>query len=73
MGDAHDSRDPIGQLVKLAGRRPLPDPARTNRAREAARAEWTHLVGRRRRLLNYLQREDLDAYRELTRQLGLRR
>ena len=31
------------------------------------------MVGRRRRLLNYLQREDLDAYRELTRQLGLRR
>jgi small subunit ribosomal protein S15 len=31
------------------------------------------MVGRRRRLLNYLQREDLDAYRELTRTLGLRR
>ncbi|MGD9694613.1 MAG: 30S ribosomal protein S15 [Thermoleophilia bacterium] len=31
------------------------------------------LVGRRRRLLNYLQRNDLDAYRELTKTLGLRR
>jgi ribosomal protein S15P/S13E len=31
------------------------------------------MVGRRRRLLNYLQRSDLDAYRELTRDLGLRR
>jgi small subunit ribosomal protein S15 len=31
------------------------------------------LVGQRRRLLNYLQRNDLDAYRELVRELGLRR
>ena len=31
------------------------------------------LVGRRRRLLNYLQRTDLDGYRELIRELGLRR
>jgi small subunit ribosomal protein S15 len=31
------------------------------------------LVGRRRRLLNYLQRVDLDGYRELTKSLGLRR
>jgi small subunit ribosomal protein S15 len=31
------------------------------------------LVGKRRRLLNYMQRHDLDAYRELIRELGLRR
>ena len=31
------------------------------------------LVGRRRRLLNYLQREDLEAYRALIKELGLRR
>ena len=31
------------------------------------------MVGRRRRLLNYLQRTDLDGYRELTKKLGLRR
>jgi ribosomal protein S15 len=31
------------------------------------------MVGRRRRLLNYLQRSDLDAYRELLATLGLRR
>jgi FecR protein len=48
MRDAHDPRDPIGQLLKLAGRRPLPDPTQTMRARDAARAEWTHLVQRRR-------------------------
>ena len=31
------------------------------------------LVGKRRRLLNYLQKQDLDRYRELIKELGLRR
>ena len=31
------------------------------------------LVGQRRRLLNYLQRKDLDRYRGLIQELGLRR
>jgi small subunit ribosomal protein S15 len=31
------------------------------------------LVGQRRRLLNYLQRDDLEGYRALVRELGLRK
>ena len=31
------------------------------------------LVGRRRRFLDYLKRSDLEGYRELIQQLGLRR
>jgi small subunit ribosomal protein S15 len=31
------------------------------------------LVGQRRRLLDYYQRSDLDGYRKLIRELGLRR
>lgn len=31
------------------------------------------MVGRRRRLLNYLQRTDLEGYRALIEKLGLRR
>ena len=31
------------------------------------------MVGQRRRLLNYLQRKDLEGYRALIRELGLRR
>ena len=31
------------------------------------------LVGRRRRLLNYFRSSDLDGYRELIKELGLRR
>ncbi|GGE63680.1 30S ribosomal protein S15 [Nesterenkonia cremea] len=31
------------------------------------------LVGRRRRLLNYLERKDIERYRTLIKRLGLRR
>ena len=31
------------------------------------------MVGKRRRFLNYLQRKDLEGYRALIRELGLRR
>jgi small subunit ribosomal protein S15 len=31
------------------------------------------MVGRRRRLLNYLQKKDLEGYRALIKELGLRR
>lgn len=39
--------DQIRQLLKLAGRRQMPDPADMRRAREAARAEWALVVRRR--------------------------
>jgi small subunit ribosomal protein S15 len=32
-----------------------------------------HLVGRRRRLLNYLQKHNLTSYRELIEKLGIRK
>jgi small subunit ribosomal protein S15 len=31
------------------------------------------MVGRRRRLLQYLQREDVERYRAIVKELGLRR
>jgi len=31
------------------------------------------MVGRRRRLLEYLKREDIERYREIIARLGLRR
>ena len=31
------------------------------------------LVGQRRRLLNYMQKQDIDRYRSLIQELGLRR
>jgi hypothetical protein len=42
-----DGADRVGQLVRLAGRRPMPDPAHMARARTAAHEEWRRLVRRR--------------------------
>jgi small subunit ribosomal protein S15 len=39
----------------------------------AGRRGLLMLVGRRRRLLRYLAKKDLEAYRELIAELGLRR
>jgi small subunit ribosomal protein S15 len=46
---------------------------RSNRKDHHSRRGLLMLVGRRRRLLNYLQRADLERYRALIRELGLRR
>ncbi len=40
---------------------------------EHSRRGLLKLVGQRRRLLNYLQRNDLEGYRRLIQELGLRR
>jgi small subunit ribosomal protein S15 len=51
----------------------LTDHLRTHRKDHHSRRGLLMLVGRRRRLLNYLQRTDLERYRSLVRELGLRR
>ena len=45
----------------------LTEHLKTHKKDHHSRRGLLQMVGRRRRLLNYLQREDLDAYRELTR------
>jgi small subunit ribosomal protein S15 len=51
----------------------LTDHLRTHRKDHHSRRGLLMLVGKRRRLLNYLQRDDLERYRALIRELGLRR
>ena len=51
----------------------LTEHLRTNKKDHHSRRGLLMLVGRRRRLLNYLQKKDLPGYRELIRELGLRR
>jgi small subunit ribosomal protein S15 len=51
----------------------LTDHLRTHGKDHHSRRGLLMLVGRRRRLLNYLQRDDLERYRSLIRELGLRR
>ncbi len=51
----------------------LTEHLRTHRKDHHSRRGLLVLVGRRRRLLDYLQRKDLESYRTVIRELGLRR
>jgi small subunit ribosomal protein S15 len=51
----------------------LTEHLRTHSKDHHSRRGLLKLVGRRRRLLNYLQRKDLEGYRALIKELGLRR
>ena len=51
----------------------LTEHLRTHKHDHHSRRGLLMLVGRRRRFLNYLQRSDLDRYRALVRELGLRK
>lgn len=51
----------------------LTEHLRTHRKDHHSRRGLLMLVGQRRRLLGYLQKNDLEGYRELIRELGLRR
>jgi small subunit ribosomal protein S15 len=51
----------------------LTEHLRSHKKDHASRRGLLMLVGQRRRLLNYLQKSDLEAYRGLVRELGLRK
>ena len=69
-----DTGDTRVQIALLTARiNELTEHLRTHRKDHHSRRGLLMLVGKRRRLLNYLQRHDLDGYRELIRELGLRR
>ena len=51
----------------------LTEHLRTHKKDHHSRRGLLMLVGQRRRLLNYLAKDDLDGYRALIRELGLRR
>ena len=75
FGDnAEDTGNTKVQIALLTARiNDLTEHLRTHRKDHHSRRGLLMLVGKRRRLLNYMQRHDLDAYRELIRELGLRR
>jgi small subunit ribosomal protein S15 len=51
----------------------LTDHLREHKQDHHSRRGLLMLVGQRRRFLNYLQKKDLEGYRSLIRELGLRR
>ena len=69
-----DTGSPQVQVAILTERiNQLTEHLKTHKKDHHSRRGLLQMVGRRRRLLNYLQRTDLDGYRELTKKLGLRR
>jgi small subunit ribosomal protein S15 len=69
-----DTGSPQVQIALLTRRiDSLTEHLRTHRKDHHSRRGLLKLVGRRRRLLNYLQKRDIEGYRALIRELGLRR
>jgi small subunit ribosomal protein S15 len=72
--DEGDTGSPEVQVALLTARiNHLTDHLRTHRKDHHSRRGLLQLVGRRRRLLGYLQRTDIERYRSLIARLGLRR
>jgi small subunit ribosomal protein S15 len=51
----------------------LTEHLKSHKQDHASRRGLLQMVGRRRRLLDYLRREDIERYREIIAKLGLRR
>ena len=69
-----DTGSPQVQIALLTRRiNDLTEHLREHRHDHHSRRGLLMLVGRRRRFLNYLQKKDLEGYRSLIRELGLRR
>ena len=72
-GDS-DTGSPEVQIALLTARiNELTEHLREHKKGHHSRRGLRMLVGRRRRLLRYLQASDIDRYRALIQELGLRR
>ncbi len=69
-----DTGSPEVQVALLSTRiSELTEHLKSHRKDHHSRRGLLRMVGRRRRLLDYLRREDVERYRELIGRLGLRR
>jgi small subunit ribosomal protein S15 len=69
-----DTGSPEVQIALLTRRiNELTEHLRSHPKDHYSRRGLLKLVGRRRRLLNYLQKRNLEGYRALIKELGLRR
>jgi small subunit ribosomal protein S15 len=69
-----DTGSPEVQIAMLTKRiNDLTEHLRSHKHDHYSRRGLLKLVGRRRRFLNYLQRTNLEGYRALIKELGLRR
>jgi small subunit ribosomal protein S15 len=69
-----DTGKPEVQVALLTERiKQLTDHLRTHKKDHHSRRGLLMLVGQRRRFLRYLERSDLERYRSLVKELGLRK
>ncbi len=68
-----DSGSPEVQIARLTERiKHLSDHFKVHAKDHHSRRGLLKMVGQRKRLLNYLKKKDLDSYRALIKQLGIR-
>lgn len=71
--DEHDSGSPAVQVAILTERiRELTEHMKVHKKDFHTRRGLLMLVGKRRRLLSYIKKGDIEAYRTLIRSLGIR-
>lgn len=69
----NDTGSPEVQIAVLTNRiQELTEHLKTHKKDHHSRRGLLQMVGRRRRLLAYLKREDIERYREIVARLGLR-
>jgi small subunit ribosomal protein S15 len=71
QGDTGSAEVQVAVLTKRIAE--LTEHLKTHKKDHASRRGLLQMVGRRRRLLEYLKREDIERYREIIARLGLRR
>jgi small subunit ribosomal protein S15 len=73
-GHKNDSGSSIVQIALLTDRiQYLTDHLRQHKQDQHSRLGLLKLVGRRRRLLDYVKRKDLEKYQSIIKELGIRK
>lgn len=73
-GDAKNTGSTEGQVALFTYRiQSMSEHLQTNKKDHSARKALLSLVGKRRRLLKYLAKKDINKYLELIEKLGIRR
>jgi len=71
---ADDSGSTKAQIAIFTARiNDLTDHLKEHKQDHASRRGLLQMVGKRRRLLNYLKEKDIEAYRDLIKDLGIRK
>ena len=73
-GDNTNTGSTEGQIALFTHRiNHLTEHLKTNKKDHSSRRGLLKLVGKRRRLLNYLMKNDIEKYRVLIKELGIRK